>query len=666
VTARVVLPDYLQDTPGRQVLAMGNQAIARGALEAGIVFAAGYPGTPSTEILESLVPAAGAFGVVVDWAVNEKVAFEAALAVSLAGGRALVTTKHVGMNWISDPLLAANLGGTLGGIVIVAADDPGARSSHNEQDTRAYGFLAETPILEPADPAEALELTRWAFDLSERLRLPVVVRSVARVSHAWGQVMLGSLERLRALGQSGGVNGPREFAFEADPRFVVTGAGGKSLRFHQALHAHLQDQVRASEACPANRVQVPDKADLGILTAGVAYTYVEEALGCLSEPARSFVAVVKVGMSFPLPAGSCIELARRSSALLVVEEGEPVVELQFKALLAEHQVLRPVAGKRTGELPPTGELTPGLVRSAVTRLLNLEVATVPQGGGQLTAISAPERAAVASHMDALLPRRDLTMCTGCPHRATFYAMRRAVRRFGRRNCLFVGDIGCYSFAAQPPFELVDVKYTMGASLGVLSGFGRLNLRKRLFAVIGDSTFMHAGIPALVNAVASRIRAVIVIADNRTVGMTGQQPTLGTGRTATGAPAPEISMEDLIRALGVSYVAVVDAFDVEGVRQAVLQAADVDGPAIVISRGQCALDYVRSKTLARQTVIPLGVIEELCNGCGVCVKQLACPAIAWDAASRKARVLPDCTGCGICAAVCPKKAIVLVEGSSCPA
>jgi len=665
VTARAVLPDYLQDAPGSQVLAMGNQAIARGALEAGIVFAAGYPGTPSTEILESLVPAARAFGVVVDWAVNEKVAFEAALAASLTGGRALVITKHVGMNWISDPLLAANLGGTLGGIVIAAADDPGARSSHNEQDTRAYGFLAEIPILEPADPAEALELTRWAFDLSEQLRLPVIVRSVARVSHAWGPVSLGSLERLRATGQSGGVDGPQEFGFQPDPRFVVTGAGGKALRFHQALHARLQDQVRASEACPANRVQVPGEADLGILTAGVAYTYVEEALGYLPDRVRSRIAVVKAGMPFPLPAGPCLDMARRSSTLLVVEEGEPVVELQFKVLLAEHQIYRPVAGKRTGELPPAGELTPGLVRSAVARLLNLEAATVPQGGGHSTAVSDSERAAVASRMSELLPRRDLTMCTGCSHRATFYALRRAARRFGRRNCLFVGDIGCYSFAAQPPFELVDVKYTMGASLGVLSGFGRLNLKKRLFAVIGDSTFMHAGIPALVNAVASRIRAVIVIADNRTVGMTGQQPTLGTGRTATGDPAPEIAMEDLIRALGVSFVEVVDAFDVGAVRQAVLQAAGVDGPAVVISRGQCALNYVRAKTLARQTIIPFRVIEDLCNGCGVCVKQLACPAIAWDAVAKKARVLSDCTACSICAAICPKKAIVLAEGSPCP-
>lgn len=655
-----VVPEYLRDAPALQILAMGNQAIARGALEAGIAYAAGYPGTPSTEILESLVPGAHAYGVVVEWAANEKVAFEAALAVSLTGRRALVTTKHVGMNWLADPLLAVNLGGTSGGLVVAAADDPGARSSHNEQDTRAYGFLAEIPILEPADPAEALVLTRLAFDLSEQLRLPVIVRSVARVSHAWAPIVLGTLDRIEHEHRSGdatptGGEGPD---FQPDPRFVVTGAGGKALRFHQALHARFPEQVAASEACPANLARIPGDAELGILTSGVAYTYVEEALGRLPEHVRSRTAVVKAGMCFPLPAALCLELARHSSSLLVVEEGEPVIELQFKALVAEHQISRRVAGKRTGELPPAGELTPGLVRATIGRLLGLEEDADP-------AVSSSQRAAVAARLNDLLPQRDLTMCTGCPHRGTFFALKRVARRLGRRNCLFIGDIGCYSFAAQPPFELVDVKYSMGVSLGLLSGFSGVGLKQRLFAVIGDSTFLHAGIPALMNAVTNRVRAVIVIVDNRTVGMTGQQPTLGVGRTATGEPAPEIVMEDLIRALGVPFLEVVDAYDVAAVRQAVLRAVEVDGPAVVISRRECALDILRAKALAGEAIVPFRVVVDLCNGCGVCIRQLACPALAWDAAGTRAEVLPDCTGCGVCAAICPKKAFVLQERPPCP-
>ncbi len=619
-------PDYLADSPGTTVVMLGNQAIARGALEAGLHFATAYPGTPSTEILLSLIPAADLYGVRVEWAVNEKVGFEAAVAASLLGLRAMVSMKHVGVNWISDPLLAVNLSGIRGSLVVVVADDPGARSSHNEQDTRYWGFLAELPILEPVDPAEARDMVAEAFELSERLGLPVIVRSQVRVSHARQPVVLGPLSRVEARP-----------CFERHERLLVTGAGGRALRLHAELHRRQEELLRVSESCRFNRLQVPQGAEVAVVTSGVGYGYLQEVLAGARQPVR----VLKVGMPFPAPAGTIREVVDGVRAVLVVEEGEPVLELQVRAILQQAGIGLPVRGRHTGHMPPVGELDAEAVGRALQAALGLELDTPELPAGE--AALPP------------LPRRDLTMCAGCPHRATFYALKRVVERVGRHRCIMCGDIGCYSFGSQPPFELVDVKYTMGASVGLASGFSTAGVSDRVFAVIGDSTFLHAGIAALINAAYNGARAVVLVVDNGTVAMTGQQPHPGTGVRATGERAKPVVLEELARAAGAGLVWVVDAYDIEAVEKVLTEAVEFDGLAVVIARRACALEAMRELARQGRRPQPYRVDEDLCTSCQACITELACPALGWDG-NVASIIAAECTGCGVCTQVCPAGAI----------
>jgi len=608
---------------------LGNEAIARGAVEAGISFVTAYPGTPSTEILETLAGAAQKYGYKVEWAVNEKVAFEAAIAFSLTGLRSLVCMKHVGMNWICDPLLAVNLGGIKGGLVILSADDPGARSSHNEQDTRYYGFLAEIPIFEPSGPAEARDMIKNAFDISEKLQLPVIVRSVSRVSHVRETVTIGELPEI--------FNHSPEF--KRDTRFVVTGAGGKALKYHQQLHEKLKDIGDIAEQISFNYLNVPEKSEIGIITTGVASSYVLEALKAL-ESYRDKIAIFRSGMCFPLPVEHIIKLSSSIERLLVVEEGEPVVELQVKDILMNNNLARMIDGKRNGTIPPTGELTTEVVLAAICQVLD-----IPQSS--LVEREKPQ-----------LPVRALTMCTGCPHRATFYALKKVVNKIGRDNCIMCGDIGCYSFASQLPFDLVDVKYTMGASIGTFSGFCSTGINKKVITVIGDSTFYHAGIPALLNAVYNEAEGIIIIVDNATTAMTGQQPHVGTGKNGMGEKIRPVQIEKVLEGIGISFVKIVDSYDVLSLQQVLEEAAGYKGLAVVISRRECALLAGKSKKDKNNYY---EVDTDKCIGCKICIKQLACPAIIM--VGDKAEIIKhECTGCGVCAIVCPQKVIVKAEVS----
>lgn len=568
-------------------LLSGNEAIARGAWEAGVVVGAGYPGTPSTEILENLVRS---IGVRCEWAPNEKVAFEVAIGASLAGARALVTMKHVGLNVAADPLMTVAYTGVAGGLVVVVADDPGMHSSQNEQDSRRWGPFGKVPILEPSDSAEALSMTRYAFDLSETLDMPVLLRSTTRLSHGKGLVETG--ERGEA---------PRGRYRTARPKWVMMPGAAKVRRVD--LDRRLAAAVELSESCGFTREEMRGTS-LGIVTSGVPYQYVREAV-----PGAS---TLKLGMTFPLPERRIREFAGRVDRLCVVEELDPYLAESIRAMGIQVEDVG---------LPRRGELSSGSIASAF-------------------GIPSP---AVREPMTDL-PARPPMLCPGCPHRGVFRALR-------EMDAIVTGDIGCYTLAALPPLGAMDSCVCMGASIGMAHGFslaGGGPADRPVVAVIGDSTFAHSGLTGLTNAIYNGGSETIVILDNRITAMTGHQDNPFTGRTLAGEPAPEIDIEGLVRALGVRDVHVVDPNLFRPTEKALRTATEHEGVSVIIARAPCAL-------LTREHPDPFSVDEAACTACGMCIR-LGCPAISRSADSRASIDTEQCVGCRQCVQVCRYGAI----------
>lgn len=624
----------LLDSPGKRIILSGNEAIARGALEAGVRVAAAYPGNPCTEILEAIALVASERGIHAEWSTNEKVALEVAAGAALAGLRSMVSMKHVGLNWAMDPLMCLNLSGVRAGMVIVVGDDPESRASQNEQDSRFYTLLSELPMLEPSSPAEAKDMVVKAYEISEQLQLPVFLRSVQRLSHGLEDVALGPLPATQ-----------RQPRFVKDARFVVTGAGGASLRLHHALHAKKQLMQKVVETLPFNRLTTEGHAKIGVVASGLDYAFVLEGLQMLGK--ASEIAVLKIGTPHPLPLGKLEALCRAVETVLVVEEVEAFLELQIKAFVGERHLSCKVLGKEL--IPSVGEVETADVVNALHRL------GVSNGDMQLP------RLELEQELDGKLPTRTSTMCVGCPHRSTFFALRRAVFKTLKNKALFCGDIGCYSFGAQPPFRLMDVKFSMGAGLGVAQGLVTAGIETKIFALIGDSTFFHAGLPGLINAVYNNVNFVLVILDNLVVGQTGQQPDPGTGLTATGQAAKRIILEDVIKALGVESIHVVDALNVKQAEAAFRTAIAFPGPgpAVVIARGLCTLELLRQMQREEKKVAGYSVDQEKCTACGYCLDYLACPALGKQVDKKVQIDLGLCTGCSVCMQICPPRAILRV-------
>jgi indolepyruvate ferredoxin oxidoreductase alpha subunit len=612
-----------------KALLSGNEAIARGSLEAGVRVVAGYPGTPSTEIIETLVKEADDYGIHVEWSTNEKVAIEVAAGASIAGLRSMVCMKHVGLNWASDPLMCINLSGVNGGLVIVSADDPGAQSSQNEQDSRFYGLFSELLTFEPSTPSEAKGMVIESFNISERLKLPVLLRSVPKVSHSYEIIQLNPMHKLKIA--------PK---FEHDKRFVVTGAGGWAVHLHELLHDKKAKMQLITDSSNFNVLHHNDDAKLGIITSGVAYTYVREAVKLLK---TKKVSVLKFGTVFPLSKLLVKKIASLTPKILIVEEGEPFLEQQVRSISGELCEVE-FMGKLTGDLPSVGELNVNHVLNAIANLLNIKINNI-----------LSKRQRTLDKLEAILPPRILTMCAGCPHRATFYVIKQIVRRVGRDKVHLCGDIGCYSFGAQPPFNLVDVKYCMGASIGVACGLASSGVDGTIFALIGDGTFIHAGIPALINAVYNSAKIVIVVLDNQIVAMTGFQPHPGTGRTATGKYTKKIILEDLARACGVNFVEVFDPYDLDEAKKVMERAVKHEGVAVVISRRECATEFLRRARKEGIVIRKYWIDQDKCTRCRICVKEFGCPAFSVE--NDEIRIIRDmCIGCGVCAQICPSEAI----------
>jgi len=577
----------------RTLLLSGNEAIARGAWEAGVRFGSGYPGTPSSEILPALKELGHAY---VEWSVNEKVALEAAAGASIAGARCLVTMKHVGLNVAADPLFTLSYTGVAGGLVIISADDPSMHSSQNEQDNRNYARAAKVPMLEPSDSREARDLTMRAFALSEQFDVPVIVRPVTRICHSDGLVQVGERREVELRAE-----------LQPQPRkYVMIPAWARERRV--AMAERTAELVALAEATDLNREEMGDRS-LGIIASGVAWQYAREAF-----PEASFL---KLGLVWPLPPERIRRFAAQVERLFVVEELDPFLTEQILAM--------GVAVEAVDERFGLGELTPGRVRAMIS--------------GE----PAPRAAA-----DEDLPPRPPTLCAGCPHRSVFSALREI-------KAYVTGDIGCYTLGTLPPLQALHTCLCMGAGVSQAHGMQKVRGHEApVVAVIGDSTFTHSGITALVNIAYNAGVSTVVILDNRTTAMTGGQVHPGVGETLSGMPGRELDFEALARAIGIDDVCMVDPYDMAATEQALRAAMASPEPSVVIARRECALMVPAHG--------PAPALEEdLCIRCGKCIR-IGCPALsAFDDGGRRPIPRIDaalCTGCTMCAQVCPVNALKL--------
>ena len=617
-----------------QIMTMlGNEAIARGALEAGVSFAAGFPGTPSTEILESLALLSGEFGLRVEWSINEKVAFEKAMGVSLCGLRAIVSMKHAGMNWIADPLSVAVLGGVKGGVVIITADDPNCHSSANEQDNRFYGMFFRIPVLEPSDPQEAKEMTRQAFEISEKTYLPVIIRTVTRVAHTRGDVALGNIIRNRKIP-----------SFEpGKDRFYLTTSRSLNRNFWL-----IEQQDNVKELLQSFNFEVLENEGqtTNIITSGVAYTYVKESINILGVEKK--VGILKVGVIHPLPEHYITGVLECSDLVIVIEEGFPFLEMSIRALSSQIEHRCRIVGKMSKHIKEGGELTV----EKVLRVISEQV-------GVSTSFQIHREP--PQDLPSIIPPRTPTFCAGCPHSATFYVLAKIQKKLKKRNhtdMLIATDIGCYSMGINPPYEVGDVKYSMGAGLGVAQGLAEF-LDHKIVAVIGDGTFFHAGIPGVLNALYNKNKVTILILDNGVIAMTGMQPTPSVGITATGSQGGKIPIEEVVKGCGVESMAVVDSYDIKEMEVKLLEALDYPGLSVIISRRLCAVEQRRFWNKAGKVPTPYYIDTAICNQCLICLKRFSCPAIYTE----HEQPLIDknlCIGCSVCSKVCPKEAIRLLN------
>jgi indolepyruvate ferredoxin oxidoreductase alpha subunit len=590
-----------------KLLLSGNEALALGAYHAGVRVAAGYPGTPSTEILEAL---AKYKDIYTEWSTNEKVAMEVAMGASYTGVRTVVSMKHVGLNVASDPFMAAAGTGVVGGMVVISADDPGMHSSQNEQDNRHYARLAKVPILEPSDSQSAYELMLLAFEISEQFDTPVMVRTTTRISHS-SSVVEATGER------PSGLPAPR-FSQDA-AKFVMLPVHAR--RRHPLAIARIQALAAYSETFTHNQIDW-NGLELGIITSGIVYQYAREVFKDAS--------FLNLGLSYPLPVKLIRQLATSVKRLMVIEELDPFMEDQIKAMGIS------VDGKNA--VPSTGELSPDIVRDAAIKLGVIE--------------GTPRQPSAKTGLPALPPRPPL-LCPGCPHTGIFYilsSMGIRKRTEGENPGLVIcGDIGCYTLAAYAPLSAIDTCACMGAGIGQAQGMHHAGLTQKIVAVIGDSTFLHSGLTSLINAVYNQANTLTIILDNGTTAMTGHQPHPGSGKTSQGSPAPAVDLAALVRAAGVQNLQVVDDFNLAKLRAAVKTALEDTTPSVIITRGECAI-------LSKKRSPSLSIDHEKCNLCGNCLK-LGCPAIQKQPEAVVINT-SQCFGaaCSLCAQVCPRQAI----------
>ena len=600
----------------KQRILMGNEAIARGILEAGCTMAASYPGTPASEIMGAIQTMAQAesYPIHAEWSVNEKVAYETAVAHAYCGGRAAVSMKQVGLNVAADPFLSSAYIGVKGGFILISADDPGPHSSQTEQDSRLMAMLAKAPVLDPSGPREAKDMVAPAFELSEKFEVPVMIRPTTRVCHARQNVECRPLEPQSMTPE-----------FEKNP-----GRWAATPKFRLMLHKQLNEKLTLiSELDLARPKAMNDTKSktMAVLTSGVVAAHAMEALA--QEPGlEEKIALFKVAMPYPISPEICKEVLAPFDHVLILEETQPVMEMQLAGMIGKDLI-----GRRNGFWPGAGEMTPDVVYDGLMRFAGL------QGP------AAPEKAA---------PGRRPTLCAGCSHRAAFYALKDALP-----NAVFPSDIGCYTLGVN--LSAVDTVLCMGAAVSMAAGFDhtyRTHGKKprAIGASIGDSTFFHGGIPPLINAVSHGASFVLLILDNATTAMTGHQPTPALDRYEPTGKGKMVSIEKAVEACGVEFIRTGDPYDYETfaplIKEAAAYAEAGNGPAVVISRHPCLMDRHGSRTDTGKTYR----VTDDCVGCGICQTDFGCPAWVEGEDDQMTILAHMCVGCGICEHVCPAGAI----------
>ena len=596
-----------------QEFLMGNAAIARGAIAAGLNLVCGYPGTPSTEVLETAAKTNDG-SLYVEWSVNEKAALELGAGAAYCGARSMVTMKQVGLNVASDPLMSLAYIGVKGGMVILVADDPGPISSQTEQDTRSFAAYSKLPCFDPSSVQEAYDMIQDAFRYSEQYRTPVLFRPTTRVCHGYASVT---------------VKDPDEFAVNQPEGFVRDPA--KWVIFPRlSYQAHMNIEARNVELQSvfsdyAHNVLTPAQAPdcrRGIAVHGISATYVQEALGGKSVPH-----LLKIATPFPFPEQLALRFLSSVDEVLCIEELDPVIERELTYLCGKHHLNVTIRGKLTHDVKNSGENTCASVTDNLAAFLGWE-----------------KPAAAAMNPPPALPVRPPVLCAGCPHRASFYAVKQAMKG---KKAVFCGDIGCYTLGNAMPLDMVDTCLCMGAGVNITQGIGKIEPDTTCFAFVGDSTFFASAITGAVNAVYNQANMTLVVLDNSTTAMTGHQPHPGTGRTMMGQIVDKVSIEAVLHGVGVKTVETVNPLHLDEAIETVKRVAAEDGVKAIIFKSPCAVLIKPEK--------PAAIDPEICTQCKHCIRQLGCPGIVvQDGVVTIEHSL--CTGCGLCEQVCPFHAI----------
>lgn len=593
---------------------MGNEAIGKACIAAGVNVVAGYPGTPSTEVLETIAKENDG-SVYVEWSVNEKAALEVAAGASYSGARTLVTMKQVGLNVASDPLMSLEYVGVEGGMVVLVADDPGPISSQTEQDTRTFAEYSKLPCFDPSDAKEAYEMIFEAFELSEKYKTPVFMRPTTRVCHSYQSIDVRDYAEYED-------HRPEGFVKDSSRWVIFPRLSYANHAKIEERNAGLSDEFSSYE----RNVILEGTGRKGIVAQGISFANVKDIVNEAREKGTEVPSVLKISTPFPFPEKLAEDFLKGVDEVLVIEELDPYIERHLVYVCGRAGLKVNIKGKITGDVARSGENLPDLVQKYVNAFMGWE-------SNASEAVKTPE-----------LPVRPPVLCAGCPHRASFYAVKKAMKG---KETIFAGDIGCYTLGNAMPLDMVDTCLCMGAGLGIAQGVGRVKPDMKCFAFVGDSTFFASAIPGVVNAVYNQADMTLVVLDNSTTAMTGHQPHPGTGHTMMGEFTDKIDIENILKGIGVEIVVRMDPFKLDEAVDAVKKVADEPGVKAIIFEAPCAVLF--------KPETPYEVNLDKCVDCKMCIREIGCPGVVL----KDGHVAIDeslCNGCGLCSQICPCEAI----------